>query len=119
MKIRKWALGAAAFLLGGPLLGEEKKPGPHEVIKEFLERLSSIQDGEKTLLDSTSVIFGSGIGSGNSHTNSDLPIILAGGGYRHGEFKKVESKGLNNPDCINYIIQRNGFSSVIDQRILE
>ncbi|MGC6465484.1 MAG: DUF1552 domain-containing protein [Akkermansiaceae bacterium] len=68
---------------------------------KFLERLSSIQDGDKTLLDSTSVIFGSGIGSGNSHTNSDLPIILAGGGYRHGEFKKVESKGLNKVPLCN------------------
>lgn len=72
-----------------------------EHYSKFLERLSSIQDGDKTLLDSTSVIFGSGIGSGNSHTNSDLPIILAGGGYRHGEFKKVESKGLNKVPLCN------------------
>jgi hypothetical protein len=29
-------------------------------------------------------LFGSGMGNGNSHTNDNLPIILAGGGYRHG-----------------------------------
>ena len=33
------------------------------------------------------VLFGSGMGNANSHTNSDLPRILAGGGFRHGEHK--------------------------------
>lgn len=71
---------------------------------KFLKRLSQVKDGEGTLLDSTSVLFGSGIGSGNSHTNSDLPIIVAGGGYRHGEFKKVESKGLNKVPLCNLFV---------------
>jgi len=78
---------------------------------QFLTRLASIQDGDKTLLDSTSVIFGSGMGNGSSHKNSDLPIVLAGGGYRHGEFKKVESQGINKvPLCNLYldIAQRMG-----------
>lgn len=60
---------------------------------KFLTRLSGIQDGEQTLLDSTAVLFGSGMGNANSHTNSDLPIILAGGGYASGELKKVPSSG--------------------------
>ena len=40
------------------------------------------------LLESTMVLFGSGMGNGNSHTNHDLPIILAGGGFQHGEHKR-------------------------------
>lgn len=40
-----------------------------------------------TLLDNTLVLFGSGMGNANSHTNVDLPIVLAGGGFRHGEHK--------------------------------
>ncbi len=71
---------------------------------KFLNRLSSVKDGEGTLLDSTSVLFGSGIGSGNSHTNSDLPLVLAGGGYRHGEFKKVEGKGINKVPLCNLFV---------------
>ncbi|MEN8774295.1 MAG: DUF1552 domain-containing protein [Akkermansiaceae bacterium] len=71
---------------------------------KFLARLAAIQDGEGTLLDSTSVLFGSGIGSGNSHTNSDLPIIVAGGGYKHGDFKKVESKGINKVRLCNLYV---------------
>ena len=71
---------------------------------KFLARLAAVQDGEGSLLDSTSVLFGSGIGSGNSHTNSDLPIIVAGGGYKHGDFKKVESKGLNKVRLCNLYV---------------
>ncbi|MDA7620302.1 DUF1552 domain-containing protein [bacterium] len=81
---------------------------------KFLARLQSIQDGEGTLLDSTSVLFGSGIGSGNSHTNSDLPVIVAGGGYKHGDFKKVESKGLNKVRLCNLYVdlaQRMGIET--------
>ena len=55
----------------------------------FLEKLSNTKDGEGSLLDNTSVLFGSGMGNANSHTNHDLPIFLAGGGFDHGEFRKV------------------------------
>jgi hypothetical protein len=85
-----------------------------EQFNTFLTRLNSIKDGDKTLLDSTALIFGSGMGSGHSHTNSDLPIILAGGGYRHGEFRKVEGKGINKvPLCNLYLemAQRMGIES--------
>jgi hypothetical protein len=71
---------------------------------KFLTRLAAIQDGDKTLLDSTSVLFGSGMGSGAKHTNTDLPIILAGGGYQHGEFKKVEAKGPNKVPLCNLFL---------------
>ena len=49
-------------------------------------------DGDGTLLDSTMVLFGSGMGNANSHTNTDLPIILAGGGFRHGEHKDYPAR---------------------------
>ena len=78
---------------------------------KFLARLAEMKDEEGPLLDSTAVVFGSGIGNANSHTNSDLPVILAGGGYKHGEFKKVESKGMNKVPLCNLfldITQRMG-----------
>lgn len=82
-----------------------------EQFNKFLTRLAKITDGDQTLLDSTAVLFGSGIGNAHSHKNSDLPVILAGGGYRHGEFRKVESTGINKvPLCNLYveIAQRMG-----------
>ncbi|QEG38149.1 DUF1552 domain-containing protein [Roseimaritima ulvae] len=82
-----------------------------EQYSKFLTRLAGIQDGQQSLLDSTAVLFGSGMGNGSSHTNSDLPIILAGGGYGSGQFKKVASDGVGKvPLCNLYvdIAQRMG-----------
>lgn len=59
----------------------------------FLEKLARSSDGDGSLLDHTSVLFGSGIGNANAHTNHDLPILLAGGGFDHGTFKKLPTEG--------------------------
>jgi hypothetical protein len=75
-----------------------------EQFGKFLTRLSRMVDGERTLLDSTAVLFGSGIGDANTHKNSDLPIVLAGGGYRHGEFKKVPAAGPNKVPLCNLFV---------------
>jgi len=81
---------------------------------KFLTRLSKLNDGERSLLDSTMVLFGSGMGDANSHKNSDLPIVLAGGGYQHGEFRKVPFEGNRKTPLCNLfvdILQRMGVES--------
>ena len=51
----------------------------------FIQRLKEVKDAEeRPLLESTQVLFGSGLGSGSRHSNVDLPLILAGGGWKHG-----------------------------------
>jgi hypothetical protein len=67
-----------------------------EQFAKFLTKLKSIQDGSGTLLDHSMVLFGSGMGNANSHQNSNLPLILAGGGFKHGEHKAMERKPLCN-----------------------
>ena len=71
---------------------------------KFVARLSKLNDGERSLLDSTTVLFGSGMGDGNSHKNSDLPVILAGGGYKHGEFREVPREGINKVPLCNLFV---------------
>jgi hypothetical protein len=46
----------------------------------LLGKLSSIQEGEGTLLDSSMVVYGGGLGDGNRHNHDDLPILMAGRG---------------------------------------
>jgi hypothetical protein len=71
---------------------------------KFVSRLASLTDGDGTLLDSTAVLFGSGMGDANSHKNSDLPVILAGGGYKHGNFRQVPAAGLNKVPLCNLFV---------------
>lgn len=72
----------------------------------FLDRLSSVQDADGPLLDTTMAMYGSGMAFGHSHGNANLPILLAGGsklGLKHGrhvDFNRTNSfKGydLANP----------------------
>jgi hypothetical protein len=45
---------------------------------DLVGRLAGIPEGDGSLLDNTVVYYGSGLGSGNSHTPFDLPVLLAG-----------------------------------------
>lgn len=44
----------------------------------FLRKLSSIREGEGTLLDHSMILYGCAIADGNAHAHHDLPILLAG-----------------------------------------
>lgn len=84
-----------------------------EQFGRFLEKLRSIREpaSDGMLLDHTMVLLGSGMGNANSHTNTDLPIILAGGGFRHGEFKQYPQEARRRvPLCNLYVsmLQRFG-----------
>lgn len=46
----------------------------------FLEKLSKISEGERSLLDNSMIMYGSGLGDGNAHNHDNLPILLAGRG---------------------------------------
>jgi hypothetical protein len=54
-------------------------------VSKFLSRLKGIQDDEGNLLDHTQVLFGSGLGNGSSHSNKNLPVMIAGGSLNHGK----------------------------------
>ena len=62
------------------------------VFNEFLTRLKETPEGSGNLLDATAVLFGSNLGNASSHDWRNLPIILAGGGYRHGAYVAHDSK---------------------------
>ncbi len=46
----------------------------------LLKKLKSVREGERSLLDSCMIVYGSGISDGNRHNHDDLPILLAGKG---------------------------------------
>jgi hypothetical protein len=86
-----------------------------EQFARFLEKLKSIQDGGGTLLDHSMVLFGSGMGNANSHQNTNLPIILAGGGIKHGEHKAYPANGMGKqPLCNLYLSMLQRFGAEVD-----
>ncbi len=83
----------------------------------FLENLKNLQvSPDDSLLDKTMVLFGSGIGNASSHSNRDLPLLLAGGGFRHGEHKDYPKAGKKQtPLCNLYVSMLQRFGMEIDE----
>ena len=50
----------------------------------FLEKLRSTPDGDGSLLDHSTIIYGAGMSDGNAHDPKNLPILLIGGGFKGG-----------------------------------
>ena len=57
-----------------------------ELFSHFLDKLKSTQDGDGTLLDHSTIMYGGALSDGNGHSNHNLPLIVAGhaGGLRGG-----------------------------------
>ena len=72
-----------------------------QMFAKYLEKLQAARDGEGTLLDSMTLMYGAGIADSNSHAPTNIPMILAGGGAghlkggRHINFKAVPLANLH------------------------
>ncbi|MCH2065355.1 MAG: DUF1552 domain-containing protein [Roseibacillus sp.] len=74
-------------------------------LARFLDRMKETRDVDgKPLLDSTVVLFGSGMGNASSHSSRNLPILLAGGGFKTGQHHRFERNGRDGrPLCDLYV----------------
>jgi hypothetical protein len=83
-----------------------------KLLAGLIANLKSVREGEDTLLDRTMVLYGSNFGDANSHVCTNMPIILAGGGFRHGQNLAFDT--ANNyplPNLYVSMLQRMGIES--------
>lgn len=83
-----------------------------KVFGELLGSLQSVKERDHSLLDRTMVLYGSNLGNANSHDNRNMPMILAGGGFRHGQHLAFDQK--NNyplPNLFASMLQRLGIET--------
>lgn len=79
---------------------------------EFLTKLKAIEENGKSLLDHTAVLFGSNLGNASSHDWHNVPVLLAGGGYKHGSHVAHDTQ--NNTPLANLFVslaQRMGIET--------
>ena len=78
-----------------------------ECFGSLLGQMKSTQEADGTLLDKTSILFGSNLGNANAHHANNLPIFLAGGGFQHGRYIAKEE---GTPLCNLFVtmLQRMG-----------
>jgi hypothetical protein len=46
----------------------------------YLDKLAAIQEGDRTLLDNMTILYGAGISNSTVHSGDNLPVLLVGGG---------------------------------------
>jgi hypothetical protein len=61
-------------------------------LADFLSGLDAVKEGGESLLDRSMVLYGTPMGNANSHTNLNLPVLLAGGGFKHAGFLDFDRK---------------------------
>jgi hypothetical protein len=65
-----------------------------ETLRDFLKKLKETREDGVSLLDRTAVFFSSNLGNAATHAVKNLPVLLAGGGFRHGQHLAFDA---NNP----------------------
>jgi Protein of unknown function (DUF1552) len=72
------------------------------ILKNLIQNLAATQEDSARLLDRTTVLFGSNMGDANKHDNTNLPVVLAGGGLKHGQHHAFKTDN-NAPLCNLYV----------------
>lgn len=83
--------------------------GQMKALGKLMADLKAVQEGDGCLLDRTMILFGSNMGSASKHTSDNMPILLAGGGFKHGQhlaFDKQNNYPL--PNLYVSMLQRMG-----------
>jgi len=80
-----------------------------KTLQGLLGKLKATHEEDGTLLDKTMVFFGSNLGDASSHSVKNLPVLICGGGFKHGSYLKF-NESENVPLCNLYLnmLQRLG-----------
>lgn len=83
-----------------------------KTLRDLLAKLKQSQEEGGSVLDRTTVFLGSNLGDGSSHSVKNLPVLLAGGGFRHGQHLAFDPQNPP-PLCNLYVsmLQRLGIET--------
>lgn len=73
-----------------------------KTVRDLLAKLKQSKEDGSNLLDRTTVFLGSNLGDGSSHSTQNLPVFLAGGGFKHGQHLHFDPK--NPPPLCNLFV---------------
>jgi hypothetical protein len=83
-----------------------------KTLREFFKQLKQTEENGASLLDRTMVFFSSNLGNAATHGVKNMPILLAGGGFRHGQHLAFDQ---NNPPPLSNLfvtmLQRMGIEA--------
>ncbi len=79
---------------------------------DFLRGMAKADEGDGSVLDRTTVLLTSNLGNASSHDNRNMPVLLAGGGFRHGSHLAFDQqKNHPLPNLFVSVLQQTGLES--------
>jgi hypothetical protein len=83
----------------------------------FIDRLKKVKGvNGQPLLDSTVLLLASGMGNASSHSSRNVPALVAGGGFKHGQHHTFPKKGNKGTPLSNlYVTLLQQFGIETDQ----
>ena len=83
-----------------------------KALRDLFAKLKQTKEEGVSLLDRTMVFFGSNLGNASYHSTTNLPVLLAGGGFKHGQHLAFDPKN-HPPLCNLYVsmLQRLGIEA--------
>ena len=83
-----------------------------KMLAELFDDLKTFEEDGETLLDRTMVVYGSNLGNAHAHTTLNLPTILAGGGFQHGQHLAFDAeRNYPLPNLFVSMLQRMGIDT--------
>jgi len=81
------------------------------LLDEMFGKMKEVREGGESLLDRTMIVYGSNLGNADTHVTTNLPVLIAGGGFQHGQHLAFDREN-------NYPLP-NLFVSMLQQMGLE
>jgi hypothetical protein len=83
-----------------------------KLLGNLIADLKGRKEDSGTLLDRTMVLYGSNMGNANTHVTTNLPVIFAGGGFKHGQHLAFDrERNYPLPNLFVNVLQRMGIES--------
>src|SRR4029434_4402200 len=80
-----------------------------KLLANLFAELKAVKEGGDTLLDRTMILYGSNLGTANTHVTTTLPTLFAGGGFRHGQHLAFDrERNYPLPNLFVSVLQRMG-----------
>jgi len=83
-----------------------------KLLNNLFTGLQSVSEGPETLLDRSMILYGSNLGNANTHVTTNLPVLFAGGGFKHGQHLAFDrERNYPLPNLLLTMLQRLGLET--------
>src|SRR5881396_2100768 len=83
-----------------------------KLLANLFGELKAVKEDGETLFDRTMILYGSNLGNANTHVTTNMPTILAGGGFKHGQHVAFDTQhNYPLPNLFVSMLQRLGLET--------